>query len=149
MKNSELKKICIGSDHAGFQMKEFIKDNLIKTMGYDVKDYGTNSEDSVDYPDYAHLIAQSIENNFFDRAIVICGSGNGVNMTVNKYPSVRSAICWNAEIAEKARSHNNANILALPARYIDFNEAWEIVKTFLNTEFEGGRHKKRIDQIPR
>ncbi len=139
-------KIALGSDHAGFRMKEYLKSVLV-TQGYEVVDYGTNSEDSVDYPDYAHPVAAGVENGIYKKAVVLCGSGNGVNMTVNKYCPVRSALCWNDEIARLARLHNNANILALPARFINNNEAKKIMKVFLETEFEGGRHTGRVEKI--
>ncbi len=140
-------KIGIGSDHAGYKLKELIKDRLVKDELYDIIDFGTYSEDSVDYPDYAHPVGRGIEDGVFRRAIVICGSGNGVNMTVNKYSSVRSAVCWRAKIAELARLHNDANVLALPARFVSDEEALEMTEIFLNTAFEGGRHKNRVDKI--
>ncbi len=140
-------KIAVGSDHAGFDMKEFVKNKLNNNKNYLVTDFGTDSNEAVDYPDYAHLVAKSIENKDCDIAIIICGSGNGVNITVNKYPNVRSALCWNSQIAKLARLHNDANILALPARFIDLQEAENIINTFLNTEFEGGRHKRRVNKI--
>ncbi len=142
------KKIAIGSDHAGFSMKEHIKNELV-LQGYLVTDYGTNSEDSVDYPDYVHPVAIGVENGIFERAVILCGSGNGVNMTANKYRLVRSALCWNEEIARLARLHNDANILALPARFISNDEAVKILKVFLNTEFEAGRHTIRVEKIGR
>ncbi len=143
VKNNE---IAIGSDHAGFILKEYLKNVLLK-KGYDVTDFGTNSEDSVDYPDYAHPVGQSIEKGRFNRAVVLCGSGNGVNMTINKYNSVRSALCWNEEIAKLARLHNNANVLALPGRFVEKEEAEKILNAFLDTEFEGGRHTNRVNKI--
>jgi len=141
-----MKKICIASDHAGFNLKKIIISLLIE-MNYEVKDYGTYSEESMDYPDVAHLLGKDINNNVFKKGIIICGSGNGVNMVVNKYKNVRSALCWNKEIAKLARLHNDSNVLALPARFIKENEAIEIVKLFLKTEFEGGRHIKRVEKI--
>lgn len=142
----EDKKIAMACDHAGFQMKEFIKNKLVES-GYEVTDFGTNSDASVDYPDFAHKVGAAVSSAEFSRGFVLCGSGNGVNMTVNKHKGVRSALCWNEEIARLARAHNNANICALPARFIPADEAWRIVKTFLNTEFEGGRHVNRINKI--
>ncbi|MBD98965.1 MAG: ribose-5-phosphate isomerase [Verrucomicrobia bacterium] len=137
--------VGIASDHAGFQLKEQLKTEL-KNMGVDITDYGTNSEDSCDYPDFAHPLAKSIgkENEL---GIAICGSGNGINMTLNKYPHIRSAIVWNKELSELARQHNNANIIALPARFIDLKIAIESVKQFLETSFEGGRHQRRVEKI--
>ena len=143
---TEKKRIAIGSDHAGFIMKEFLKKEL-EASDYEIKDFGTFSEESVDYPDYVHPVAESIKSGNFEKAVVLCGSGNGVNMTVNKYSGVRSALCWNEEIAKLARLHNDANILAIPARFINNNLAGKILKIFLETDFEGGRHKKRIDKI--
>lgn len=142
----EDKKIAMACDHAGFQMKEFIKNKLVES-GYEVTDFGTNSDASVDYPDFAHKVGAAVSSAEFSRGFVLCGSGNGVNMTVNKHNGVRSALCWNEEIARLARAHNNANICALPARFIPADEAWRIVKMFLNTEFEGGRHENRINKI--
>lgn len=142
-----MKKIAIASDHAGFKLKSVIVDYLIK-LGYEVDDKGTYSEDSVDYPDFAHKVGFDVDNGIVRMGIVICGSGNGVNMTVNKYPDVRSALCWNNEIACLARLHNDANVLALPARFIPTEEALRCVDVFLNTDFEGGRHINRVKKIP-
>jgi ribose 5-phosphate isomerase B len=141
-----MKEICVASDHAGFSLKEKIVKHL-KEMNYVVKDFGTNSDQSMDYPDIAHPLAQSIEKGTFQKGIIMCGSGNGVNMVVNKYKKVRSALCWNKEIAKFARLHNNANVLALPARFISDEEAIETVNIFLITEFEGGRHQLRVEKI--
>lgn len=140
------KTIAIGCDHAGFELKEIIKDNLT-SKGYQVKDYGTFNTQSVDYSDIIHPVAADINNNKYSIGIIICGSGNGVAITANKYINVRAAICWNAEIAKLARMHNDANILSLPARFIDEKEAEAIVDVFLNTEFEGGRHLIRVNKI--
>lgn len=140
-------KISLAADHAGYELKEQIKKYLLQS-GYTIKDFGTNSQNSTDYPDFAHPMANAVENNEYDFGISICGSGNGINMTVNKHPGIRSALCWNTEIAELARRHNNANICALPARFITKNKAFRIVKKFLSTSFEGGRHQIRIDKIP-
>lgn len=138
--------IPIACDHAGFELKELVKEYL-SNKGYEVKDYGTNSSDSVDYPDIVHPLGRDINNGVYERGIVICGSGNGVQMTVNKYSNVRCALCWTPEIAELARQHNNANILAMPARFITTEVALNIVDKYLNTEFEGGRHVRRVEKI--
>ena len=136
--------ISIGNDHAGVELKQ----NILKELQeYKVKNYGTNSSESVDYPDFIHPVAKDVEEKKADIGIIICGSGNGASMTANKYKNVRSAIAWNKEICELARKHNNANILSIPARFIKKEEALEIVKIFLETDFEGGRHKKRINKI--
>ena len=138
--------IPIACDHAGFELKELVKEYL-SNKGYEIKDYGTNSSDSVDYPDMVHPLGRDINNGVYERGIVICGSGNGVQMTVNKYPNVRCALCWTPEIAELARQHNNANILAMPARFITTELALSIVDKYLTTEFEGGRHTRRVEKI--
>jgi len=140
------KTIVMAADHAGYQMKEYIKKQLVQE-GYSPVDYGTDSDESVDYPDFAHKVGEAIESGTYSRGLVFCGSGNGVNMTVNKHKGVRSALCWNEEIARLARAHNNANVCALPARFIPAQDAWRIVKMFLSSEFEGGRHEKRVDKI--
>jgi ribose 5-phosphate isomerase B len=140
-------KLAMASDHAGFFMKEHIKDYLIK-KGYLIEDFGCNSERSCDYPDFAHPFASAIERGVFDMGISLCGSGNGINITANKYAGIRSALCWDVELAELARKHNNANICALPARFISNEKAEKIVDAFLTTKFEGGRHQLRIDKIP-
>ena len=139
--------IPIGCDHAGFQTKQAIIEHLT-SLGYEVKDYGCYSEDSIDYPDFAHPVAQHIEKNPGTLGILLCGSGNGISMTANKHQQIRSALCWKKEIAELARQHNDANIIALPARFISIEEAIEMVDVFLNTPFEGGRHATRVDKIP-
>lgn len=115
--------------------------------GHDVEDLGTNSEDSMDYPDVIHPLASRVDRGEVDLGIILCGSGNGVNMTANKYSNVRSALCWQREIAELARQHNNANVMALPARFMELEEAKACVNAFLNTEFEGGRHQRRVEKI--
>jgi ribose 5-phosphate isomerase B len=140
------KTLAIGCDHAGYELKESLKKTLSE-QGYELKDFGTHSGESTDYPDYAHSVASSVESNEVELGILICGSGNGINMTANKHQGVRSALCWQVDIAEMARLHNNANVIALPARYISVELAEEIVKTFLSTEFEGGRHARRVDKI--
>jgi len=143
-----INNIGLAADYAGFATKEFLKQYLVG-LGYSCTDFGTNSESSVDYPDFAHPLAQSIENGSCDFGISICGSGNGINMVVNKYASVRSALCWNVEVAQLAVLHNNANVCSLPARFISLAEAKNIIDVFLNYKFEGGRHQTRIDKIPR
>jgi ribose 5-phosphate isomerase B len=140
------KKIAIASDHAGYFLKEKLLSYLI-TEKYDVKDLGCNSEESVDYPDYGHLLANAVSEGEYEMGISICGTGNGINMVVNKHPGIRSALCWNEEISRLARAHNDANVCALPGRFISESEAYLIVRTFLNTPFDGGRHKRRIDKI--
>ena len=139
-------KLAIGNDHAGSDLKKKIV-NLLQAQNIEVVNYGTDQNESVDYPDFAHPVGKSIQENKVDLAIVICGSGNGVNMVVNKYPKVRSALCWNTELAALARSHNNANILAIPARFVSEEVAIEMVNTFLTTPFEGGRHQNRVVKI--
>lgn len=138
--------IPIGADHAGFPLKEAIKEYFTKE-GYTFKDYGTYSEDSIDYPDYGHPVAEHVLQNPDCLGIVICGSGNGINMTVNKHQGIRGALCWNEEIVKLARQHNNANILSLPGRFISVVEGISFVKAFFETEFEGGRHQRRVDKI--
>jgi ribose 5-phosphate isomerase B len=141
-----MKTIAIGCDHAGFELKEKIK-TYLTSKGFSVTDYGTNSTVSVDYPDIIHPLAHDINCHKLILGIIICGSGNGVAMTANKYPEVRAALCWNAEIAELARKHNDANIISLPARYLQFDEAISILNSFIDTEFEGGRHLTRVEKI--
>lgn len=138
--------IPIGADHAGFSLKEELI-SYLKQKGYELKDFGCYSEDSIDYPDYAHPVAEMVENNPGMLGIIICGSGNGINMTANKHQGIRSALCWKKEIAQLAREHNDANIIALPARFISTEQAIEMVDTFLTTSFEGGRHQRRVDKI--
>lgn len=140
------KTLALGSDHAGFELKEYLKKYLIDN-GFDIIDFGTYSDKSVDYPDFAHPVASAINDNDFERGILICGSGNGVSIVANKYRNVRAALCWKSELAVLARQHNNANILSLPARFISTTEAIKTVDLFLNTPFEGGRHQTRIDKI--
>ncbi len=142
-----MKKIAFACDHAGFKLKEFLKEKLSED-NYIIKDFGTFSDESTDYPDYAHPLAFAVEKKEYDFGISICGSGNGINMTVNKHAGIRSALCWNEEISELARLHNDANICALPARFVSEDEALKIVTVFLSTDFEGGRHIKRINKIP-
>lgn len=141
-----MKKIAIGGDHAGYEYKlEIIKE--LEAKGYEVKDFGPYSDASCDYPDFVHPLAKEVENKTFDLGIIICGSANGVNMTANKYQDIRSAIAWEEEIANLARTHNDANIVALPARFISLEKAKKIADVFLTTEFEGGRHQRRVDKI--
>lgn len=142
-----MEKIIIASDHAGFRLKEKLVRWLLANR-YEVKDIGCFSEDSVDYPDFAHPLATAVEKGEFEYGISICGSGNGISMTSNKHQNIRSAVCWNEEISKLARAHNDANICSLPGRFLNEAEAVLILKTFLNTPFEGGRHKRRIDKIP-
>ena len=139
-------KVAIGSDHAGVLLKQSVI-NLLTTKGFEVKDFGPVTEDSVDYPDYAHPVANSVENNEFELGVLICGSGNGINMTANKHQGIRAALCWEEEIASLARQHNNANILVMPARFISEEKALAIVDTFFATAFEGGRHQNRVNKI--
>jgi len=138
--------IAIACDHAGFELKEFLKKKLVKD-GYKFEDFGAFTDDPVDYPDEIHPLARKINDGIFKIGIVICGSGNGVAMTANKYRNVRAAICWNKEISKLARQHNNANVIALPARFISMDEALKITRIFLMTGFEGGRHQRRVDKI--
>ena len=140
-------KIAIGNDHAGTDYKLAIV-GLLKSMEVEVFNYGTDGTDSVDYPDFIHPVAQDVATGKADWGIVICGSGNGAAMTANKHQEIRAALCWNKEIVTLAREHNNANVLSLPARFISITQALEMVKMFLNTSFEGGRHLRRIDKIP-
>jgi ribose 5-phosphate isomerase B len=137
-------KIAIGADHAGFDYKEMVIQHL---ADHEVKDFGTYSTDSVDYPDFAHPVASAVENKEFDFGILICGSANGVAITANKHQGIRAAICWENDLAELARQHNNANIICIPARFVSTHVALEMVDTFLHTEFEGGRHANRVDKI--
>ncbi len=145
MKNM-IKTVGIASDHAGFELKAIIKAHLEKE-GYSVKDFGTYSTDSMDYPDVAHPLANAIESGEIYPGIAICGSGNGISMTMNKHLGIRAALCWSVELSKLARLHNDANVLSLPARFISAVDALDIVNTFLNTGFEGGRHQNRINKI--
>jgi ribose 5-phosphate isomerase B len=141
------KTLALGCDQGGYELKEYLKIKLAES-GYSVRDFGSYSADSIDYPDMAHPVASAVNNGLFPMAMLICGSGNGVCMTANKYPGIRAALCWNTELAILARLHNNANILCLPGRFITENEAFSAVMAFLTTDFEGGRHQARIDKIP-
>src|SRR5210317_1130311 len=139
-------KIAIGCDHAGVQVKSTLIE-LLESLNHVMIDKGPNSEDSVDYPDYGHSVATAVESGEADYGIVICGSGNGINMTVNKHQGIRGALCWTPEIAALARQHNDANIVAIPARFISIDDAKLIVSEFLTQEFEGGRHQRRVGKI--
>ncbi len=142
-------KISLGSDHAGFELKQQIKEHLYSIVDHkiEVNDFGCYSEDRVDYPDFAHKVANDITEGKANIGILVCGSGNGISMAANKWDGIRCALCWNSEISKMARLHNDANVLSLPGRYIDLEEAIKCVDEFLNTEFEGGRHKERVEKI--
>ncbi|NOT37011.1 MAG: ribose 5-phosphate isomerase B [Saprospiraceae bacterium] len=139
-------KIAIGSDHAGFELKEKIQQYL-KSKKIEVADYGCHDMNSVDYPDVIHPVASEVSNGSFPLGIILCGSGNGAAMTANKHKNVRCALCWNTELAELSRKHNNANILSIPARFVSENIAMNMIDAFLFTEFEGGRHQNRVNKI--
>jgi len=141
-----IEKIAIGADHAGFEYKELLKKWLEKN-GYPVKDFGTFSVESVDYPDFAHPVAEAVEKKEFSLGLLLCGSANGVAITANKHQGIRAALCWNEEVAELARHHNNANIVCIPARYVSYELAEKILDRFLHSSFEGGRHERRVDKI--
>ncbi len=140
-------KIAIGNDHAGTEYKLAIV-GLLKSLNIEVNNYGTDGSDSVDYPDFVHPVASDVASGAVDGGIIICGSGNGASMTANKHQKVRCALCWTKEIVVLAREHNDANILSLPARFLSLPQALEMVKVFLDTEFAGGRHERRIEKIP-
>lgn len=140
-------KIAIGGDHAGFEYKGAIV-QFLEEQGHEVKDFGPFSTESCDYPDYVHPLAEAIEKGEFEKGIVICGSGVGVSVVVNKHQGIRAALCWRDEIAALCRQHNDANVISLPARFISLDEAKQFTNTFLTTEFEGGRHQRRVDKIP-
>lgn len=142
-----MKKVAFASDHAGYELKTALIEYMIG-KGYETKDFGTHSEESCDYPDYAHPCARAVENGECDFGIAMCGSGNGIAMTLNKHQGIRAALCWLPELAALAKRHNNANILVLPARFISKEEAIAILDTYLEAEFEGGRHERRIEKIP-
>lgn len=144
----EKDKIGMASDHAGFNMKEAIKARLI-AAGYQVVDFGTHSTDSCDYADYAHPLAHAISTGELTRGIAFCGSGNGINMTLNHHCGVRAAYCWQDEITRLARQHNDANICVMPARFLSEPDCWQFAQIFLSTPFEGGRHQRRIEKIDR
>lgn len=142
-----MKQIAIACDHAAYHLKESIKKHL-QEKDFDVLDYGTHSDESVDYPDIIHPLAKDINEGKLERAVILCGSGIGVSIVANKYPNVRCALCMNAELAEMSRKHNNANVLAMGSRFISEETAFQILDKFLTTEFEGGRHQKRVEKIP-
>lgn len=139
-------KISVGNDHAGFIHKDAVI-QFLKQKGHIVTNHGTNSEDSVDYPDFVHPVAQDVIKGTAEKGILLCGSGNGVSMTANKYAAIRAAICWEEELATLARAHNDANVLCIPARFVSEKTALDMVDSFLNTSFEGGRHQKRVDKM--
>jgi len=139
--------VALGADHAGYSYKEIIRASL-ESEGYAVLDFGTDSEDSVDYPDFVHPAMEAIEGGKADIGIILCGTGNGVAITANKHTGIRAALCWSEEITQLARQHNDANVLALPTRFISRDEALAMVNTFLSTPFEGGRHSRRVGKIP-
>lgn len=139
-------KLAIASDHAGYELKEKMKAHL-SGLGHQMEDFGTNNTDSTDYPDYAHPLASSVESGSNALGILICGSGNGVCMTANHHDGIRAALAWNSEVAALARQHNNANVLCLPARYISDEEAFSIIEAYLDAQFEGGRHERRVEKI--
>ena len=141
-------KIAIGNDHAGTEYKKEIQKMLLED-NHVINNHGTDDDKSVDYPDHIHPVASQVEKNEVDFGIIICGSGNGANMTANKHQKIRSALCWSKEIATLSRTHNNANILSIPSRFVSLNEAKEMVNSFLNTSFEGGRHQTRVNKIPK
>jgi len=140
-------KIAIGGDHAGYPYKAPIK-KMLEKMGHAVKDFGTNSDKSVDYPDYIHPLADAMQRGEHELAVILCGSGNGVAITANKHQHIRAAVCWKVELAKLGRQHNNANAISIPARFVSLKMAKNMVKVFLETEFEGGRHQRRVDKIP-
>ncbi len=139
-------RIPIASDHAGFDMKEKVKSRLI-ALGFDVHDHGTHSPASTDYPDYAHPVAAEVENGSVSRGVLLCGTGLGMSYAANRHPHVRAAVAWTPEIAELARRHNDANVLVLPARFVSEEDGLAILKTWLDTPFEGGRHERRVEKI--
>ncbi len=141
-----LKRIAIGNDHAGFEMKSVLL-KWLEENGFEVKNFGTDTSDPVDYPDYVHPVANAVEKNDFRFGVLICGSGQGVSFTANKHQGIRAALCWKPEIAQLARQHNNANILCLPGRFITKEEGIAILKSFLESKFEGGRHQNRISKV--
>jgi ribose 5-phosphate isomerase B len=140
-------KIAVGNDHAGYEIKLVVL-KWLKEQGYEIKNFGTDSPDSVDYPDFVHPVADAVEDGEFDLGVLVCGSGQGVSFTANKHQGIRAALCWIPEIAELARLHNNANILCMPGRFIDREMAIAIMEKFFSTSFEGGRHQNRIDKVP-
>ena len=146
MNTSDLKTIAVGCDHAGFPYKGLVVKRL-EDHGFTVKDFGTHSTDSVDYPDFVHPLCDAVESHQADAGILLCGSGNGVCMTANKHAGIRAALCWSEEITQLARRHNDANVVCIPARFVSEGEALSMVDAFLTTAFEGGRHQHRVDKI--
>lgn len=144
---NDKKIIGMAADHAGYAMKEALKP-LLKSMGYEIRDFGTHSEESMDYPDAAHPLGYAVESGEVSCGIAVCGSGNGISMTLNHHPGVRAALCWTPEIGALAKQHNNANVLCLPGRFIPVETAEAIVRAWNDAQFEGGRHQRRIDKIP-
>lgn len=142
-----MEKVAFASDHAGFELKEFIEEYM-RSKGFEIVDFGTFSEESCDYPDFAHPAAEAVESGDCSFGIAMCGSGNGISMTLNKHQGIRAALCWLPELASLAKQHNNANILVMPARFISKDEALKIVDAYLEAAFEGGRHQRRIEKIP-
>ena len=140
-------KIGIACDHAAYELKEFLV-GYLSSKGFEVKDFGTHSEESCDYPDFAHALGEAIDIGDLERGVALCGSGEGISMTLNKHQSVRAALCWIPEIAKLSRQHNNSNVLCMPARFISNDEALEMLNIWLETEFEGGRHQRRLDKMP-
>ncbi len=138
--------IAIGGDHAGFEYKEILV-SWLRGLGYEIKDFGPFSNDSCDYPDFAHPLAAAVANKTYTLGILICGSGNGVCITANKHADIRAALCWDIELASLSRQHNDANIIGIPARFVDIDKAKQMVQIFIDTPFEGGRHQKRVDKI--
>jgi ribose 5-phosphate isomerase B len=139
-------KIAIGSDHAGFEYKEALK-KWLEQNGYELKDFGTHSTESADYPDFAHAVSSAVENKQYELGLLVCGSANGVAITANKHQGIRAAICWNEELAALSRQHNNANVVCIPARFIEYPLAEKILDRFLHSNFEGGRHERRVEKI--
>ncbi|MFY0650963.1 MAG: ribose 5-phosphate isomerase B [Cyclobacteriaceae bacterium] len=139
-------KIALGGDHAGFSYKQKIVD-LLNTKGIECKDFGPHAADSVDYPDFVHPVAEAVSGGEFDLGILVCGSGNGVAMTANKHQQIRAALCWNEDLATLARQHNNANVLCIPERFVDYDLVQKMVEAFLHSDFEAGRHQRRVDKI--
>ena len=140
-------KIGIACDHAAYELKEFLV-GYLASKGFEVKEFGTHSEESCDYPDFAHALGEAIDNGELERGVALCGSGEGISMTLNKHQAVRAALCWIPEIAKLSRQHNNSNVLCMPARFISNDEALEMLNIWLETEFEGGRHQRRLDKMP-
>ncbi|MDE6287448.1 MAG: ribose 5-phosphate isomerase B [Muribaculaceae bacterium] len=147
MKTEDSKVLALCSDHAGYELKEAIKRHLAE-LGYEYRDFGTNSAESCDYPDYAHPCAEAVESGDCPRGIAMCGTGNGIGITLNKHQGIRAALCWEPELARLGRAHNDANVLVLPARFVSVEKALEMVDVFLSTPFDGGRHERRVEKIP-